>query len=508
MVTVREIIRTYKQLKSLKGTARTLACAKYTVKKYVRWAESQGYLGEVLPSEAEMVNAWALHEAQTYVPQPSPLEVLKEIIWEWLEQGLNLRRIQVLLGERHGWKGSYESLKRFTKPQRETHKTYVRLEVAPGAEAQVDFGLMGDLWDPLMRKNRKVWLFLMTLAHSRFAYGELVFSQDIPTWVGCHRRAFQYFGGVPAKILLDNLKSAIIKACQCDPLVQKTYLKLAEHYGFVISPCRVATPRHKGKVERGVPYVRNAFWKGREIRDLVTANAELREWNMNQAGLRDHGTTRQQPRVVFETVEKQALLPLPEKPFDLVTFKMAKVHPDCHVTVEGAYYSVPFRYTGRELLVHLTNNMIDLYLNHELVASHTRTYRKGHRTTVLAHYPPEKAAFLEHQPQWCLAESEKVGPATHELIRQLLLEGHPYDNLRKAQNILGLQRKYLPAQIEAACQRALKYDTTTYISIKNILARGLEAESVASREEPMVVSGSYAFERPVTDFTRDWATQN
>jgi hypothetical protein len=126
----------------------------------------------------------------------------------------------------------------------------------------------------------------------------------------------------------------------------------------------------------------------------------------------------------------------------------------------------------------------------------------------MAHYPPEKAAYLEHQPQWCLAESEKVGSSTHELIRQLLLDGHPYDNLRKAQNILGLRRKYLPAQIEAACQRALKYETTTYMSIKNILARRLEAEPVASQEEPTAVSGTYAFERPVTDFTRDWATQN
>jgi len=507
MAGVREILRTYRQLRSIKGTAKTLACSKFTVKKYVRWAESQGFLGEVMPSEGEMELAWAKHEAR--VPaEPSPLEVLREPIKAWLDDGLNLRRIHVLLEERHGWCGSYEMLKRFTRPDRDTKHAFVRLEVAPGSEAQVDFGHMGTVWDPQARKDRKAWLFLMTLSCSRFAYGELVFSQDIATWVACHRRAFEYFGGVPGKIVLDNLKSAIIKACQCDPLVQKTYLELAEHYGFVISPCRVATPRHKGKVERGVPYVRNAFWKGRVVRDLATANIELRDWLVNAAGLRDHGTTRQQPRIVFETIEKSELQPLPQKAFELVTYKTAKVHPDCHVTVEGAYYSVPFRYQGHELLVRLTHNLVDLYHEHELVASHTRTYRKGLRKTIPTHYPPEKAAFLEHTSQWCLAESGKVGPSTHELVRRLLLEKHPCDNLRKAQCIIGLLRKHDASRLELACKRALHYETYTYASIKNILERGLEAESTTPAMECTVEQTSYAFERPIGDFTRDWAAQN
>lgn len=497
MVTFREILRTYQQLQNIKATARTLSCAKGTVRRYVRWAQDRGLLDGTLPSEADLTKVWNEMEV-TESPVSIGLEPLEEIIRGWLTSGFTLSRIQDLLKERHGWSGSYETLKRYTRPFRADQESFVRIETAPGEEVQVDFGLMGRLWDPFEKKERKVWLFLMTLSHSRFAYGELVFRQDVETWLACHRRAFEFLGGIPKKVVIDNLKAAIVKAALYDPQVHRAYVECAEHYGFVISPCRVATPRHKGKVERGVPYVRKAFWAGRNVPDLPSGNRMLWDWLLNEAGLRVHGTTRQQPRVVWEQVEKQTLLALPGKAFAPVRYQEASVHPDCHVVVEGSYYSAPFRYRGKKLMVRLTDNMVDLFEGVDLVASHTRLTRKGRRSTVMAHYPPEKAAFLEHTPQWCLAESGKVGPATHELIREILLSKHPLDGLRKAQGILRLKSRYLPERMEAASQRALRYGNLTYKSFKNLLEKGLDQEKPLDEVAP--IQAAYQYARPVEDF--------
>ena len=419
-----------------------------------------------------------------------------------MAERLPLVRIQEMLTERHGWGGSYSALKRFTAPWRNEKPVTIRLEVAPGEEAQVDFGLLGYLWDESRGKKARAWCFVMTLSHSRHQYAEIVFHQDTPTWIGCHRRAFEWFGAVPRKVVIDNLKSAITKAALYDPLVNRTYVEAAQHYGFVISPCRVRTPRHKGKVERGVPYLRKAFFKGRSFADRWDANQQLKDWILNHAGLRDHGTTRQKPLEVFEAVEKQALLPLPESPYHPTLFKQATLHPDCHVVVEGSYYSAPWRFRGQKLLVQLTDTMVDMFLNHELVASHARATRKGTRRTNPDHYPPEKRAFLEHTPQWCLKQACEIGPQTHELIQRLLSKSHPLDQLRKVQAILRLQEQHLPGRLEKACRRALHFGTLDYHSLKNILKQNLDLQPLDDSDPKTVVQKSFEFARPVEDFLR------
>jgi len=507
VVTIREILRNYKLLGAIKPTARALSCAKGTVKRIVRFAREAGILEGELPSESQLNSAWKARKKRASKPS-SALEPLRENIQALLQADIPLVRIQELLAERHGWSGHYETLKRFTRPFREDRKVCVRLEVSPGEEAQVDFGYLGLHEDPQAGRRRKVWLFLMTLSHSRHFYAEMVYTQDLYTWIACHRRAFEFFGGVPKKIILDNLKTAVVKAALYDPLVNRSYLECAGHYGFVLSPCRVATPQHKGKVERSVGYVQKSFWAGRAFLTLSEGNSQLREWVLNHAGLRDHGTTHQQPRVAFEMVEKQALKPLPHQPFSLVAWKEAKVHPDCHVTVEGSYYSVPHRFRGLTLLIRLTDNLVQAFHNHELVASHNRSFRKGSRSTVKDHYPPEKLAFLEHTPQWCLRESSRIGEATHELMRQILLGRHPLDGLRKAQAILRLAKSYLPQRMEAASKRALYYETFTYQSLKNILQQGLDQKPLPEDPRAEEASQTFAFARPIGDFLDASAHKN
>lgn len=498
---IREILRCYRITGSKKETARTLKIAKGTVKRYVRWAEAKGYLEAAeFPTEADLAAEWRADD-RGRAATPSPLEVHREAIHGWLDERIVLTRIQEMLAERHGWSGSYESLKRFTRPMREVSGACVRIEVAPGAEAQVDFGYAGLLWDPAEGRHRRAWLFLMTLSHSRHAYGEFVFSQDTDTWLACHRRAFEFFGGVPRKIVLDNLKAAIIKAALYDPLVNRSYREFAEHYGFLISPCLPGMPQHKGKVERGVPYVRKSFMAGRAFRDVADANAQLIDWLLTKAGLRVHGTTKRKPLEVFEALERSALLGLPEKPFGIVAWKDAILHRDCHVIVDGSYYSAPHRLRGETLLVRIGDGMVRVFHDHQLVATHIRATRPGTRRTITGHYPPEKAAWLEQSPQWCLAQARGIGPATHRFIREIFSRQHPLDGLRCAQGILAFAKRYSAPRLEAAAARALTFGAFTYQAVKRILEQGLDRHPQPPlQEEQPPLPRAYLYARPIDDF--------
>ena len=172
----------------------------------------------------------------------------------------------------------------------------------------------------------------MTLAWSRHQYVEFVFSQRVETWLELHRRAFEFFGGVPYRLVIDNLKAAVVRASRDAPEVQQAYRECAEHYGFLIAPCRPATPQHKGKVEQGgVHYVKRNFLAGRAVSTREQANQDVRVLCQTTAGLRRHGTTKESPLTRFETTERARLRPLPATAYDLAVWKVASLHRDCHI---------------------------------------------------------------------------------------------------------------------------------------------------------------------------------
>jgi hypothetical protein len=183
--------------------------------------------------------------------------------------------------------------------------------------------------------------------------------------------------------------------------VQRSDREFAEHYGFLIAPCRPRTPEHKGKVEQGgVHYVKRNALAGRAFRDLHDGNRHLLRWCVETAGRRVHGTTKQIPLEIFDQVERAALHPLPLTPWELTEWKRAKLHPDCHVVFAGAYYSGPHRLIGERLWVRATDVKVELYQDYALVATHRRA-RPGQRRTLTAHLPPDKVHFLLQTPAWC-----------------------------------------------------------------------------------------------------------
>jgi hypothetical protein len=286
--------------------------------------------------------------------------------------------------------------------------------------------------------------------------------------------------------------------------VQRSYREFAEHYGFLIAPCRPRTPRHKGKVEQGgVHYVKRNALAGRAFRDLHDGNRHLLRWCVEIAGRRVHGTTKQIPLAVFDQVERAALQPVPLTPWELAEWKQAKLHPDCHVVFAGAYYSAPHRLLGQRLWVRATAWKVECYHEYALVATHRRA-RPGQRRTLTAHLPPDKVHFLLQTPAWCRTRAAEIGPACQEFIERLLGD-RPLDRLRSAQGVLRLGPRYSPARLEAACARALAVGEYRYHTVKTILAHALDGQALPSLMPVAAVSPATPARhaRPWTTFFPD-----
>jgi transposase len=483
-----------------RAIARELTTSRKTVAKYRAWAEEQGLLTGPLPEAAVLQERLVASGLHRELPRtPFLAEPYRERIVALRQQGVECRAILERLREEVGFAGSYSAIWRLVRSlEPRTPDACIRIETAPGEEAQVDFGTAGTLLDPRDGQLRKAWAFVMTLSWSRHQYVEFVFDQEVATWLRCHRHAFEYFGGVPRRLVIDNLKAAIVRASFHDPVVQRAYRECAEHYGFLIAPCRPATPQHKGKVEQGgVHYVKRNFLAGRALRDRTEANALVLRWCRETAGQRIHGTIKERPLARFTAVEHATLQPLPAAPYALAIWKRAKLHPDCHVVFQGAFYSAPHRLIGQTLWVRAAETSVVLYHEHERIAAHPRARRPGERQTHPDHLPPEKVVALMATPAWCLRRARELGPQTAELIGRLLGE-RPLDRLRTALAILRLAHKYAPRRVEAACARALAFEQLGYVVIKRILQQGLDAEVLAQPLRPPEPAAQFA--RPWTDF--------
>lgn len=439
-------------------------------------AAARGWLAleSPLPNDAVLSAQFARHEA---VPASgiSTLEPWREQISQGHGQGIQGTTIHAALVRNHGYPGSYSSVYRFLQ-QLELEAVPdvpLRLDFKPGEAAQIDFGAGPVLTHALTGEPFKTWFLVMTLCWSRHQYAELVRDQSSATWLACHRHAFEWFNGVPGRLIIDNPKCAITRACFHDPAVQRAYAEYAEGYGFRIDPCPPRDPKKKGIVEAGVKYVKRSFLPLREFRSLADANRQLAEWVMGEAGNRCHGTTHEKPLTRFSEVEKPVLQVLPDVPPELAVWAKVKVHRDAHVQYDKCLYSVPFRLMGQTLWLKATDNRVSLYREHELIASHLRQTRPGTRSTVQDHLPPEALAWNLQDTHWCLREAQRIGPNGQALIEALFAD-QVLVNRRAAQGVLRLEKTDGALRLEAACARAIRFGSLRYRTVKSILAKGLD----------------------------------
>lgn len=468
---IRELVRHLRASDSDRAVQRDTGIDRRTVQRYRTWAAEQGLLTGPLPAVEELQR---LVQQTLTTPAPpqmvSSVEPFRAQVVELRAQGTEMAAIWERLKER-GYTGSYSAIRRFVRTlEPRIAEAFGRVETAPGEEAQVDFGYAGRMLDPQTGQLRKAWAFVMVLGFSRHQYVEFVWDQTVATWLLLHRHAFEFFGGSPKRIVLDNLKAAITKACVDDPQVQQAYRECAEHYGFLIAPCRPRTPEHKGKVEQGgVHYVKRNFLGGRTPTSITQANSDVLDWCETTAGLRTHGTTKAQPLAQFDQRERARLQPLPRAPYDLAIWKQATVHRDCYVVFDNAFYSAPFRLIGQHIQVRGGSREVRIYTQDcQLVATHPRAQKAGERLTHPDHLPPEKLAGLLLEEEHCRLAATDIGPATHEVVEAILGDG-VIDRRRTVLRLLGLREVYGDARLERACARALRFDTASYLTVKRIL---------------------------------------
>jgi transposase len=483
---IRELLRHIRSTDSDRAVQRATGIDRRTVQRYRAWAIEQGLLTGPLPALDELQRLVAQTLTTPAPPQMiSSVEPFRDVVVELRMQGIEMMAIWERLKER-GYAGSYSSIRRFvhTLEPRQPEVTG-RVETAPGEEAQVDFGYAGRMLDPHTGVLRKAWAFVMVLGWSRHMFVEFVWDQTVATWLQLHRRAFEFFGGVPQRVVIDNLKAGITKACWDDPQVQLAYRECAEHYGFLIAPCRPRTPEHKGKVEQGgVHYVKRNFLGGRTPTTLSQANADVLEWCLTTAGQRMHGTTKTQPLARFEQIEQARLQPLPPVPYDLAIWKLATLHRDCYVVFAHAFYSAPFRLIGQQLRVRGGSTEVRIYTeDFQLVATHPRAQQAGERVTHPHHLPPQKLAGLLFAEENCRAAATDIGPATRQVVEALLGAG-VIDRRRTTLRLLRLRERYGDERLERACRRALRFDAATYGTIKRILQQELDQEELPPAAPP------------------------
>jgi transposase len=482
---IREMLRRLRQGESNRAVAEAMRIDRKTVGRYRSWATEQGLLDGPLPSLGELHQLLEETMSSPLPPQnTSSVEPYREVVVKLHKKSVEIAAIYERLKERD-YTGSYSSVYRFVRNlEPHTPDVTVRVETRPGEEGQGDFGYAGRMIDPETGELRKTWVFLMTLSWSRHQYVEFVFDQKVETWLRLHRNAFAFFGGVPERIVIDNLKAGIVRACWDEPQAQQSYRECAEHYGFLITPCRPRKPEHKGKVEQGgVHYVKRNFLAGREPTTITQANRDVLRWTQTVAGQRVHGTTKEKPLERFE-IERAALQPLPDTPYDLAVWKQVKLHRDCHLVFDHAYYSAPFRLVGQRLWVRGGTQEVQIYTgDYQLVATHTRAQRPGQRLSSLDHLPPHKVPGLILSRDGCRQQASQIGPATREVVEGLL-NHRPEDRLRTAGRLLRLHERFGPERLEAACARALRFNDPAYMTVKRILEQGLDAEKLPSTQPP------------------------
>jgi len=474
---IREAVRYIREGISQRRTAQTLGLGRQTVRRYQGVAKEEGWLSGEMPSEEVIAQAIKRHSMRMPAQNQSRMAAYETEIRALVAQGLAAKSIHGRLKGNPGFRGSYHAVWRYISKTSEVSESAVvmRIETEPGAEAQVDFGYAGLMWDRATQKLRRAWFFDMTLCWSRHQYVRFVFDQKVETWLDCHRRAFESFGGVPGRIIPDNLKAAVIKATVDDTQVQRAYREFAGHYRFMIAPCKPRKPEHKGKVERGVQYIKGSFLLGRsyqdEQHDIQQANDDVAVWVNVVAGQRIHGTTRQQPLQRFQEVEQVQLRALPDQPYEVACFKQSTLGRDSHVVFEHAHYSAPYRWLGQPLLIRSTVRTVEIFADYSLVATHSRASQPGQWVTDKNHLPEHKTKALTSlfaTRSETIQRVATIGPYTEQAV-SLLLDDTEVDRRRTVGRLIGLADRHSQPLLERACQAAIEAGDPSPSMIRTML---------------------------------------
>jgi transposase len=446
------------------------------------------------PADSKPADAPLGSESRPRVGRASECEPFRETIRAKLDVGLSAQRVFQDLVTDHGFPGSYYSVRRFvSRLGAKLELPFRRLECGPGEEAQVDFGTGAPIVTP-DGKRRRTHVLRVVLSHSRKAFSEAVLRQTTDDFLRCLEDAFGHFGGVPRRLVLDNLRAAVAKADWFDPELNPRVRSFAAYYGVAVLPTRPYTPRHKGKVERGIDYVQENALRGRTFASLEDQNRFLLDWERTVADTRLHGTTRKQVAAQF-ALERPALQRLPGERFPCFREVRRTVHRDGHVEVEKAYYSVPAEYLSRRVWVRSDARLVRIFDERmRPVAVHVR-HEPGRFSTQSSHIAGPKISGVERGESWLLGKVRLIGP--HSLRwAEAVLAGRGVEGVRVLQGLLNLARRHPSDALERACDIAAFHGVVHLRTLRKLLER------TAPRTEPPPFLGEHLVIRSLSEYGR------
>ncbi len=416
-----------------------------------------------------------------------------EPIVQGLQTQLTSQRIYQDLKTDHGYTGSYWALNRYiNRLEQKKALPFRRIETPPGQEVQVDFG-KGAPYIDRDGKKRRCHVLRVVLSHSRKAYSEVVARQTTDNFVGALENAFHAFGGVPRTIVVDNLKAAVIKADWFDPELNPKIIDFCRYYSTTILPTKPRTPRHKGKVERGVGYVQGNALKGRVFESLAKQNEFLQHWESSVADTRIHGTTKRQVGKLFHDAERAALHPLPRDRFPNYRESQRTVGRDGHIELAKSFYSMPPEYVTHEVWARWDSHVVRVYnQNFAQIAIHARV-EPGKYSTNPSHIASEKINSVERGTAYLLGKVRYIGPHAVRWADAMMIE-RGIAGTRVLQGLLSLARRYSSSQIELACDAAWRHRTFRLQSVRHLIDRqGPQQQLMEFMEEHPLIRSPHEY---------------
>jgi len=414
----------------------------------------------------------------------SVFDPYQQQIKEWTTKKISVLRQFEMLTETYGIHSTYVNLCKYIQVRfPKQHEAFGVQVTEPGEVAEIDFGYVGMFPGPL-GKLIKTYGLAVILPYSKLDFYAITYDQKLETLVTELEHAFSYFGGVPRRLKVDNMKTAILKNQHYDLEFNQDFLEFAYHYNAVIIPCTPYSPEQKGTVESGIKYLQGNFIAGRTFTDCADMKHQLQEWIDTYANKRVHGTTRKIPEEVFWNEEADHLLPLPETMFSFFNRSIRTVTPNCHIHFENNYYSVPAPLVGKEVTVRWNSNLVRIIHSGEQVAFHMKATDVGTYVTQRHHMPDYKVYSETEYQKRAEEQMAAIGEEAHEYFRFLLQTKESYW-FRSVRVILGLTKVYGGEAVNLSLKRAIYYKVTDLTTIKNILEKKLYLVS----HEPRLLRG-------------------
>lgn len=368
----------------------------------------------------------------------------------------------------------------------EHREVSLRIRHQPGEAMFVDYaGMTLTIQDRLTGEQRTAQIFVAALGFSHAIYLDARMSQAVPDWLASMSSALYFFGGVPASVVPDNLKSAVITASRYEPVIQASLIEWAEHYGTAILPARVRMPDDKAKVENAVRMVTQqilAPLRQRVFFSLAELNEALRlaQHALNARAFQKRAGNR------FDALleERKALQSLPQKAFEYGAWRRAKVHIDYHVSVDKCFYSVPYQFVRHSVDVRVSQSMVTVFSQGKLIASHVKLPKFGQFHTTPEHMPQKHRDYVDRTATGLQRRAKAIGEATLSVIlAQQGQKHHPEITYRSCLGILRLAQDYSPTQLEAACTQGLEVRLTSWRGIHGLIKANLN-QALKSAKTP------------------------